>query len=163
MKILIFTEGTVLMPLSMNNLTREERVKLSKIRDSSVHDFKNHIPNQNSVEKINEWKKQDAEIYYLTSRTTVKEVNEIKNVLQKYNFPHNKNLLFRKMEEEYKDVTEHLMPDILIEDDCESIGKGEITYTHINPDKQKLIKSIIIKEFSGIDNLPDNLKELRSF
>jgi len=52
------------------------------------------------------------------------------------------------------------VPDILIEDDCESIiGEKEITVTFVNP-KVKQKKSVVIKEFSGIDNLPDNLSEL---
>jgi len=53
------------------------------------------------------------------------------------------------------------MPDILIEDDCESIGgKNEMTITHINPKLKTKIKSITIKEFEGIDHLPDKISEL---
>jgi len=50
------------------------------------------------------------------------------------------------------------MPDIIIEDDCESIGgKYEMTYTHIKPELKKRIKSIVVEEFGGIDHLPDNI------
>ena len=53
------------------------------------------------------------------------------------------------------------MPDILIEDDCESIGgKVEMTYTHIKPEVKRSIKSIPVKEFGGIDHLSDDLKQL---
>ena len=56
------------------------------------------------------------------------------------------------------------MPDILIEDDCESIGgKPQMTYPHISPNKKELIKSIVVREFSGIDNLPDNLEILKNY
>jgi len=54
------------------------------------------------------------------------------------------------------------MPDILIEDDCESIGgQAEMTYLHIKPEFKKLIKSIPVKEFGGINHLPDDIKELK--
>ena len=53
------------------------------------------------------------------------------------------------------------MPNILIEDDCESIGGDkEMTITHIKLGIKQRIKSVVIKEFGGIDNLPDNINEL---
>lgn len=89
------------------------------------------------------------------------EAADIKYILEKYNFPDSQNLLFRKQEEQYKDVCERLMPDILIEDDCESIGgEIEMTYPHIRIDLKKKIKSVVVKEFGGIDHLPDNISEL---
>ncbi len=49
------------------------------------------------------------------------------------------------------------MPGIIIEDDCESIGgEVEITYPHIKSELKARIQSIVVKEFSGIDNLPDS-------
>lgn len=71
---------------------------------------------------------------------------------------------FRKNGEEYKEVAERLMPDILIEDDCESIGgETEMTYLHIRPDLKSKIKPIIVKEFGGIDYLPDSISELLKY
>lgn len=56
------------------------------------------------------------------------------------------------------------MPDVLIEDDCESIGgEPQMTYPHVKKNKKKLIKSIVVKEFSGIDNLPDSLEALKNY
>lgn len=56
------------------------------------------------------------------------------------------------------------MPDIFIEDDCESIGgEVEMTYPYINPEIQKKIHSIIVKEFEGIDHLPSSIVELNVF
>ena len=53
------------------------------------------------------------------------------------------------------------LTDILIEDDCESIGgEPEMTYSHIREDLKPKIKSIIVKEFQGIDHLPDSLTAL---
>ena len=154
------------MHSSLKDLTREERVKKTKKRPRLLPNnfFKEEIPNCNAVKKLRFWKKQGAEIYYLTSRVTKKQVDDIRNVLGRYDFPDNINLLFRKKGEEYKNVAERVMPDILIEDDCESIGgKKEMTYTHIKPSLKKRIKLIEVKEFGGIDHLPDNVQKLLRF
>jgi len=133
MKILVFTEGTVLMHALAKGVSREERVRQSqniitqfKATPGSVRDFKNYIPVGNAVEKLKSWKQQGAEIFYLTSRKIKSEIETIKKVLSKNNFPDFKNLYFRKQGEEYKDVAERLVPDVLIEDDCESIGYQRI-------------------------------------
>lgn len=161
MKILVFTEGTVIMHPSAKGLTREQRVEQSKTKDRSVYDYKNHIPNGKAVEKLTSWKKQGADIYYLTSRTKPEEIEDIRLVLQRYDFPDSQNLLFRQKGEQYKDVAEKLMPDVLVEDDCESIGgEVEMTYTYIKPELKKKIKSVVVKEFGGIDHLPDNITNL---
>ena len=56
------------------------------------------------------------------------------------------------------------MPDFLIEDDCESIGgEKEMTITFIKPEIKEKIKSVVVKEFGGIDYLPDNLDELLKY
>lgn len=145
MKILVFTEGTILIHSSIKGF----------------NNYKNYFPIGNAQEKIQMWSDQGAEIFYLTSRETADEIADIKNILKKYNFPYCNNLLFKKNNETYKDIAEKLMPDILIEDDCESIGgKSEMTYTNIRRDLKQKIKSIIVREFSGIDNLPNNLSEL---
>lgn len=164
MKILVFTEGTVTMQSTGIGISREERVKQSVENIASVNDFRGYIPNGSAVDKLNNWKSQGAEIYYLTSRTLPDEINDIKYVLNKYHFPDVQNLLYRKEVQEYKDVAEQLMSNILIEDDCESIGgESEMTYPHIRPDLKRKIKSIVVKEFAGIDGLPDNLDNLERY
>lgn len=181
MKILVFTEGTVLMYKSAKGLSRGEIVEKSRkegiqreeaslkyeskydvpVESNSVHDYTNYIPNGNAVEKLTKWKEQGATIYYLTSRRIKPEIEAIKSVLKRYNFPNPDNLLFRAEGEEYKDVAERLMPDVLIEDDCESIGgEKEMVYPHINQELKGKIKSEIIKEFEGIEKLPNNVEQL---
>ncbi|KKP62058.1 MAG: hypothetical protein UR56_C0007G0041 [Candidatus Roizmanbacteria bacterium GW2011_GWC2_34_23] len=169
MTILIFTEGTVLMPGSAKGKIREEIVQQSKkfrilIDDpDGIHNYQSYIPVYNAVEKIKKWKKQGATIFYLSSRRVKSEIEAIGNVLQKYGFPDSQNLLYRQQGEDYKDVAEKLMPDILIEDDCESIGgKQKMTYTHMSRDAKAKVHSITVKEFSGIDHLPDNLGQLKT-
>lgn len=181
MKILVFTEGTILTPKISEGLNRDQIVEQSKtegiqreeaslqfeskndvpVEPNSVHDYSNYIPVGNAVHKLAEWKRQGATIYYLSSRRIKPEIEAIQSVLKKYNFPDADNLSFRYQEEEYKDVAERIEPDILIEDDCESIGgKIEMTYPYIKPELKNKIKSVVIKEFSGIDSLPDNISEL---
>ena len=36
-----------------------------------------------------------------------------------------------------------------------------MTITHISPDIKEKIKSVVIKEFEGIDRLPDNINSLK--
>jgi hypothetical protein len=161
MKILIFTEGTIIMHKNAQGKSREEIVKQSRENEESVDDFLNYTPIGNAPEKIKVWQEQGAETCYLTSRRKKEEIEDIKNVLKKYHFPEGK-LYFRKEGEEYKDVAERVIPDVLVEDDCESIGgEDEMTHTHINPEIQKRIKLIKIKEFSGIDHLVKNINILR--
>ncbi|MBI4991577.1 hypothetical protein HZB96_05820 [Candidatus Gottesmanbacteria bacterium] len=181
MKILVFTEGTVIMHRNAKGVSREEAVRQSRlagiqqeertlsydtksqlsIEAGSPHDSKNYIPVGNAVTKLKLWKNQGATILYLTSRRINNEVEVIRNILKKYDFPHADNLYFRQLGEDYKDVAERLLPDVIVEDDCESIGgEIEMTYPHIRPDLKKKIKSVIVKEFCGIDQLPDNVSEL---
>ena len=84
-------------------------------------------------------------------------------VLDKYGFPKGE-IFYRQKGEEYKDVAERVLPDILIEDDCESIGgEPEMTYPHIREELKPKIKSIVVKEFQGIDHLPETIGKLETY
>jgi hypothetical protein len=73
-------------------------------------------------------------------------------------------VFFPYSDEQYHDVAERVLPDVLIEDDCESIGgEKEMTYPHIKPELKAKIKSIVVKEFGGIDHLPDDTSALMSY
>jgi hypothetical protein len=159
MKIMIFTEGTIIMHKHGKGKTRAEIVKQVEEKDNKkqIYDFASYVPIGKAVEKIKKWKKNGAEIIYLTSRRKSKEIEAVANVLKKYKFPKGE-LLFRKRLESYKKIAERVIPDVLIEDDCESIGgEKEMTITHIKPSIRAKIKSIPIKEFGGIDHLPDKI------
>ncbi len=122
---------------------------------TSIQDYSSYIPIKNAVKKLQKWKEKRVELLYLTSRTKPEEIQQIRNVLEKHNFPQGK--LFFREGEEYKDVIEKIKPDIFIDDDCESIGGNNIKDL-INPELN--IKIIIVKEFGGIDHLPDNPSKL---
>ena len=125
--------------------------------------FYKFVPVGNAVRKLEIWKQQDCEIFYLSSRTLPNEVDDIRNVLVKYRFPAG-TFLYRKYGEAYKDIAERIIPDILIEDDYASDGGvADMTYPHLNPEAKKKIISIIIPEFSGIDQLPDNIIDLANY
>jgi 2-methylisocitrate lyase-like PEP mutase family enzyme len=121
MKILVFTEGTLIMHRNAAGHTRKEIVEQVKANEESINDYASYIPVGNAVEKLKAWEKQGAEILYLTSRTKPEEIEDIVRILEKYDFPEGL-LLSRQGSEDYKDVAERIAPDVLIEDDCESIG-----------------------------------------
>ena len=86
-----------------------------------------------------------------------------KAVLRNHDFPEGQ-VFFRHSGESYSDVAESVLPDILIEDDCESIGgQEEMTYPHIKPELKARIKSIVVREFGGIDHLPDDIFALVNY
>jgi hypothetical protein len=157
MKIGVFTEGTILMQESAIGHSRGEVVQQVINHDPSVENYAAYVPIGNAAGKIQNWVSQGAEIFYMTSRIKPKETEEIQNILDRNNFP--KGLLeYRKAGEEYKDVAERIMPDILIEDDCESIGGAkEMTYPLVGPEIKEKMKLIVVKEFGGIDHLPDDM------
>lgn len=138
----------------------------------SIRDFSSYIPIGGAVEKLKKWANHGAAIYYLSALTEDKRARSDEVVgeegikfdqviLDRWGFPKGE-IYHRQRGETYAQIAERVMPDILIEDDCESIGgKNEITITHINEDKKRKIKSIPVKEFGGIDHLSDNVLELK--
>ncbi len=154
---MIFTEGTILVHSGAIGYSRKEIIDQVKNKEASVKEYRSYMPIKNAVPKIKKWFDQGAEIVYLTSRRDLKKVEEIKEVLGRNMFPVG-TLEYRKGLERYKDVTERVAPDILVEDDCESIGgEKEMTYPHISESKRQRIRSVVVKEFGGIDHLPDDV------
>lgn len=164
MKILIFTEGTLLIPAAGKGFSREEMVKQNLAGEVYFADFGNYVPAGKALEKVTKWHNQGTEIHYLTSRTQATEVEAIRKVLTRFHFPTPENLHYRQDNQSYANVAEQIKPDILIEDDCESIGgEVEMTFPHINEEIKPKIKSIVVKEFAGIDDLPNTLEELKTY
>ena len=122
--------------------------------------FSKYQPTGNAVAKLTGWAKQGAQICYLTSHQKANMIPVDQKILDQYDFPKGE-IYYRQNGEGYKDVAERVIPDILIEDDCQSIGgEVEMTYPHIRADLKSKIKSIVVKEFQGIDHLPDFVTEL---
>ena len=160
MKIIVFLHGTVLMHPSGAGRTREERVCQVLDDDESVYDFAAYVPVGTAVQKLRVWNNQGAEIVYLSSHRNFEDIEKDLAVLRKHAFPQGP-VYFRQEDESYGAVVARVLPDVLIEDDCESIGGiEEMTYPQIEPDVRVGIKSFVVKEFGGIDHLPDDVSEL---
>ena len=163
MKIMIFLHGTAIMHKNGLNRTREERVKQVLDGDESLYDFAAYVPVGNVVRKLHAWKQQSAEIVYLSSHMKDEDIEKDNVVLRNYGFPDGQ-VFFRQRGERYNEIAERVLPDILIEDDCESIGgEKSMTYPHVKPELKAKIKSVVVKEFGGIDHLPDDISALRKF
>ncbi len=161
---MIFLHGTTIMHKSGLNMTREERVKqVIQGTDPSLHDYASYVPVGNAVKKIKRWQEQGAEIVYLSSHKIPENVDKDRLVLKAYDFPEG-TVFYRAGGQSYQNIAETVLPDVLIEDDCESIGgEKEMTITYVRPEYKKRITSIIVKEFGGIDYLPDTLAELKTY
>lgn len=145
--IMIFTEGTVLGH--------------KRIIDMFSH--KKYHPIKNCVEKIKKWEEQGAHIVYLTSTRKMNSVKSIQNILLSHGFP-GSFLYYRTRNDKYRDIAEALMPNILIEDNCKSIGGAwQMVITYVNQEIKNKIHSIVVEEFHGIDSLPDNLTDLMKY
>lgn len=145
------------------DVLREERVKQVEQGEKSVHEYDAYIPVGSVVTKLKNWVNQGAEIVYLSSHETIKDVEKDEVVLSRYNFPKGK-VYFRQNSETYGDVVKRILPDVLIEDDCESIGgEPEMTYPNMEPESRQKVKSIVVKEFQGIDHLPDGIQNLFNY
>ncbi len=143
---------------------REERVRqVRQADDESIRDFASYAPIGKVVEKLKNWKAQGAEILYLSSNRDPRDVEKDRIVLTEHDFPSGQ-VLFRARDETYASVVEKASPDILIEDDCESIGgEVEMAYPNLSVAGKKGVKSIVVREFGGIDHLPDDLNALRDW
>ena len=128
--------------------------------DESLYDFAAYLPVGEAVQKLRAWRGQGAEIVYLSSHMGFEDVEKDLIVLRMHVFPQGP-VYFRQGDEGYGAVIARVLPDVLIEDDCESIGGiAQMTYPQIEPDIRARIKSIVVKEFGGIDHLPDDILEL---
>ena len=160
MKVLVFLQGTIIMHQSALGRTREERIQQVHEQEASVRDYATYVPVGDAVNKLRRWKAQGAELVYLSSHKRPDDVEKDRTVLSTHGFPIGQ-VLFRQQNEGYEHIAEQTLPDVLIEDDCESIGGAkEMTYPHIRPELQARLTSIVVKEFEGIDHLPDDVPAL---
>lgn len=125
--IMIFVEGTILKPKSWLLLYKH----------------KSYIPIGNAAKMIAGWQEQGANIIYCTSRKK-KHAYDIADLLKNYGFL-GSFLAVREGKEKYKDIVEALMPDVLIEDDCKSIGGAwQMCISKVNPKIKESIASIVV-------------------
>ena len=159
MRLLVFLHGTVLMHAGGVDVTRAERVAQVRAKHPTVREHAAYVPVADAVAKLHRWQAAGAVVDYLSSHRNPDDVALDAAVLRTYAFPSGR-VLARLPGETYGDVAGHEAPDVLIEDDCESIRADQITYPQIAPSARARIKSIIIPEFGGIDHLPDDPQAL---
>jgi hypothetical protein len=160
LKILVFLHGTVVMHKNAFGKSREEIVLQVTTDDPSLYDFVSYIPIGNAKDKLQTWVKQGAEILYLSSNQSPDHIEKDRVALVRNDFPRG-IILYREVGMDYKEIVEKVLPDILIEDDCESIGgMTQMVYPKVSDQVKDNMKSITVREFGGIDHLPDVLDKL---
>lgn len=162
MKVMVFLQGTALMHATADGVSREERVQQVRDQEPSVRKLSGYLPADGVVVKLRAWAEQGAEIVYLSAHRAPADVAEDHAVLARSGFP-NGRVLFRESGATYGDVVAGEMPQILIEDDCESIGPAEIAYAQLGTDTRRWVRSIVVPEFGGFAHLPDSLARLAAF
>jgi len=163
MEIMVFLHGTAIMHKNAVGYPREERVKQVADGDASLYDFRSYVPVEDAVNKLRAWRERGASIVYLSSHTIAERVELDENVLAEHGFPDGP-VYFRNNGRSYREVVEAVLPNVLVEDDCESIGgEPEMTYPYLSPEVRARVKSIVVKEFGGLGHLPDDPTLLLTF
>ena len=129
MRILVFLHDTTIMHRSGLGVSRRERVAQGRQKDPSVRDYASYVPIGLAATKLHRWERQGAKVIYLSSHTSWDDVQKDFAVLRKHDFPL-ADIAYRCGNKQYGDVADELGPDLVVEDDCESIG-GEIGRAHV--------------------------------
>ena len=137
-KIMIFSEGTILKPKHNNFFSRIN--------------VNGYVPIGNAREIIKAWQEQGYEIIYLTSQKGRKAMGMAQR-LDELGFV-GSMVGYRQSRQDYATINKEEQPDILIEDNCQSIG-GEkyMCITQLSDEFKKSLKHIVVEEFEGIDNV----------
>src|SRR5574340_673652 len=141
MKILVFLHGTTLMHATAIGKTRIQRVQQVLDREPGVADFAAYVPTEGALSKLQSWAAQGARILYLSSHRKAPLVELDTNILRRHGFPAG-DVLHRGPSDTYAQIVMDVMPDVLIEDDCESFGgQKNMAFPNLSPDLQARIKS----------------------
>jgi hypothetical protein len=157
---MVFLHGTAIMHASAEGRPRAERVQQSVRRDPEVLDFAAYVPTDGAVEKVRAWERAGAEICYLSSHRTAAAAAVDGAVLKLHGFPDG-TVHFRAGDEGYAGVASRAGVDVLVEDDCESIGgAAETTAAALTGAADHAIKCVVVPEFGGLAHLPDDPRHL---
>ena len=164
LRVAVFLPGPVLMHAGGIGRSRDERVR--QVRDGadpSLRAFASYVPIGRAAEKLRTWQRQGAAISYISSHRRPDDVENDWRVLGAHGFPEGP-IHYRAARETYAAVAERILPDVLVEDDCESIGgEPEMVSPHVLPEVKAGRTWIVVKEFWGIDHLPDDVAALIRF
>lgn len=158
-RILLFLHGTAIMHAAAAGVPRAERVRQSVRRVPSVTDFGSYVPADAAVEKAFSWQRHGADICYLSSHRTAADVDLDRGVPTAHGFPSGP-VFFRQPEESYADVACRAGADVVVEDDCESIGGSAQTVSSALGPRAEQVHCVVVPEFGGLRHLPDDPREL---
>jgi hypothetical protein len=134
LRITVFLHGTVIMHEGGISRSRDERV--GQVRDGtdpSLRAFASYVPIGRAAEKLCAWQREGAAISYISSHRRPEDVEDDSRVLRAHGFPEGV-IHSRASGETYAAVAERILPDVLVEDDCESIGgEPEMVSPHVRP------------------------------
>lgn len=137
-KIMIFTEGTILKP-KYNNI-------LSRISMTT------YIPINNAIETLKKWQEEGYEVIYLTSLKGRRAMKMAQH-LDELGFT-GSMVGYRQKNQDYATLIKEELPDILIEDNCLSVGgEQNMCYNLLSDELKKEIEHIVVEEFKGIDDV----------
>lgn len=109
-------------------------------------------PIGNAVGIVNTWRNEGHDIC-LCSYVRKRRYNFVKRIIDFHGMKYTE-ILCREKGEQYREIVERIKPDILIEDDCKSIGgQKEWCITNVREEIKVGIYSIIVPEFNGIDDV----------
>ncbi|HEX6932866.1 MAG TPA: hypothetical protein VF162_12030 [Streptosporangiaceae bacterium] len=156
MRVMVFLHGTSIMHGSAVGVPRAIRVRQVTGKDPAVGDFATYVPTDGAVTKIAAWQSRGAEICYLSSHRTAAEAAIDGSVLAGHGFPAGA-LYYRTGDESYADVARRWQADVVVEDDCESIGgRAQTTASWLARSPGRAVPCVVVPEFGGLAHLPDD-------
>ncbi|HET7013186.1 MAG TPA: hypothetical protein VFI65_04715 [Streptosporangiaceae bacterium] len=160
MRIGVFLHGTTIMQAAGADVDREERVRQVVSSDPSIWEFAEYIPTPGTAEKLAAWDRHGASIVYLSAHRQAEYVHADESVIKHHEFPAGP-VCAREWGEDYGALVDRLDLDVLVEDDCESIGGVSKTCTFmLSMEARRSVRSIVLPEFLGLGGLPDDPAEL---
>jgi len=160
MRVMVFLHGTSIMHGAAAGRPRANRVMQVIGKDPSVIDLASYVPTEGAVAKVAAWQRGGAEICYLSSHRTAAAAAIDTAVLSTHGFPAG-TVYFRAHGESYADVARRWLADVVVEDDCESIGgRPQTTAFALARAPGPEVACVVIPEFGGMAHLPDDPAEL---
>lgn len=121
MKVGVFLHGTAIMHATAAGAERRERVRQVRRRDPGIEEFASYIPTPGAVAKLTAWQRHGATLAYLSSHRRREDIRADEAVIRRHGFPEGP-VHARAEGENYGALVARLGLDVLVEDDCESIG-----------------------------------------
>jgi hypothetical protein len=160
MKVGVFLHGTAIMHAAAAGVERDERVRQVRRRDPSVLEFASYVPTPGTAGKLAAWERHGAALVYLSSHRRSDDIRADEAVIRRYRFPAGP-VHGRHEDEDYGALVERLGLDVLVEDDCDSIGGAAKTCAaQLSLAVSQSVRCLVLPEFGGLAGLPDDPAKL---